>query len=105
MKVEIIKKTLLENLLILMDDDYKNYILVNGEKRKYDLDRFVFQVYDAVETWPQKLIDEKVLDGLAYKIVIEDKGKKSKYQFVNEFPEDIWRLEKLIKEALEAENV
>ena len=110
MKIKIIKNTVDESVIIIMDEK-KNVVMCNDQVVNYDVDRFIFKVSNMVKGWPTELKDLSVLDGLKYEIIIKDKhnGKEEvkSYLFQNKFPEDIYRVERLISEisnTLKVEN-
>lgn len=101
MKIKITKNTVDESVIIIMDEK-KNVVMYNEQVVNYDIDRFIFKVSNMVTGWPTELKDLSVTDGLKYEIIIKDKndGKEEikSYSFQNKFPEDIYRVERLISE-------
>ena len=99
MKIKIYKQSLKENHSIYFNDKTQDYLLVDGKKSDFDIDRFVFLVFNMVSDWETSLEDKSVLDGLEYKIVLTKENKEKIFHFKNKFPSDIYRLSNLIAEV------
>ncbi|MBR2970172.1 MAG: hypothetical protein IKC49_03865 [Clostridia bacterium] len=99
MKVKVYMQTINEKHTFYADDS-NDCVLADEQNTNYQADRFIFKVGTMVKDWPNELINEKILDGLTYKIVINKKDQELKYTFKNKFPEDIYRLDTLVDEVL-----
>lgn len=101
MKIKIYKICLEDTHTLYMNDKNRNYIIADRKETSYSEDRFKFKVLDMVSDWKKEMTNPNVVDGVEYKIVINDEDKEVTYAFKNEFPKDIFRLESLIDEVLE----
>ena len=106
MKVKVYMQTLTENHVLYVNDAKRDYVVADTKDTSYPADLFIFTIKDMVSNWPEKLENKDILDGLTYKIVINNNGKEKIYSFQNNFPKDIFRLKMLISEVLrEVKNV
>lgn len=92
----------LKEKIVIFADSEKNSFTCDGKEVDYSFDRFLYVIQDLYVTWPNKLIDEKIVDGKSYKIIIKNKTDKKVFEFINKFPKNIHSLEKLIKEIKNA---
>lgn len=100
MIVKVEKESLREKVVIRAYSTNKKFLL-NGEKVDFNVDKFCYHICDMTARWPEKLVNEDIVDGLRYSIVIKHADCKEHYTFVNKFPEDIQRLSSLIREVEE----
>ena len=106
MKIKIYKWTLSEQHVLYVNTAKRNYVLADKKETNYKADSFIFEVFDIIHDWPTSLENEKILDGLQYKIVIKQNNEEKTYIYKNKFPEDIYKLEMLISAVLgEVKNV
>ncbi len=99
MKIKVFVSSLKENHVLYANDQKRNYVLFDTKETSYDVDRFIFKIADMVSDWPNELENKNILDGLEYRVVIKENEKETTYRFKNKFPEDIYRLNDLIKEV------
>ena len=104
MKIKIIKRSLDKQILIYMNDNKRDSIQVNMQNVNYSADRLAFKICDMVSNWPAEMVDVGTRDGKEYIISIKHKREERVYNFKNKFPDDIYRLDLVIDETLEAAN-
>lgn len=73
----------------------------NGNPVNADIDSFIFKVCDTILEWPTSLksTNKKIHDGTTVVIYFEGPQNKKKFKFVNELPEDFYKLEILLDEV------
>ena len=102
MEVKIDFTNITDRITIYATDKPYQNISINGEKSLFDFSKFLFYLGNMIKSWPNKLIDNNIVDGASYSIVIKTNTEKRKYYFQNKFPENINNLDKLIGEIKNA---
>ena len=86
--------------LSIVANERQNIFTANGRSTTLDMDYFIFKVCDITMHWPNSLQGEaNVKDGTQVVILIEDGKTKKKMKYVNELPEDYYKLEILLDEV------
>ena len=86
-----------KNTYIINSDD--NSFTINDNKIDADVNQAVFVVDQLTYSWPDKLANNNILDGLKCKIIkVNDKEKKV-YSFNNNFPSDFFLLSNYLEEV------
>ena len=71
---------------IMFDTDAEELFL-NGVKKDIDVDDFAIRFLLIVSSWDEKMVDEEILDGDSYHIIIKEDQLKKEYFIQNESPE------------------
>ena len=71
---------------IMFDTDAEELFL-NGVKKDIDVDDFAIRFLLIVSSWDEKMVDEEILDGDSYHIIIKEDQLKKEYFIQNEYPE------------------
>ena len=86
--------------LSIVVDDKQGIFAVNGKTVTFDVNKFVFKVCDITMKWPDSLQGEdNISDGTQVVMLIEDNNIRRKIKYVNELPEDFYKLEILLDEV------
>ena len=93
----------MERISVLADNK-NNKFKVNGKNVEFDIDEFIFRTCDITMDWPEKLINEKIVDGNKVKIVIKNNTDLKEMKFINKLPENYNRFNELIDEVLNVEK-
>lgn len=104
MKIKIYMFSYSEYHNIYLNDQKRDYILVDRQKSSFNVEKFKSSVFDMVANWPNLLEDKSYLDGLEYQIEIKKDGNEQSFKFRNKFPDDIYKLTDLISEICKEFN-
>lgn len=99
MKILIDVNSGFERLSIVVDDK-QGIFAANGKTVTFDVNKFVFKVCDITMKWPDSLqCEDNISDGTQVVMLIEDNNIRRKIKYVNELPEDFYKLEILLDEV------
>ena len=93
----------LERISILADDT-ENRFKVNGKDVNFDIDRFIFRTCDITMNWPEKLINQDIIDGNKVKVIIKNDTAIKEMKFINKLPKNYHKFQALIDEVLDVEK-
>ena len=87
--------------LSIIANNSNNTFTVNEIPINSDIDSFIFKVCDIVLKWPTllKSENEKIHDGTEVTICFENNSCEKKFEFINDLPEDFYKLEILLDEV------
>ena len=100
MKIVIRLNSLTEKLIIKIDDE-KLTFLVNEKSKKVDINNFVMRLQVIVSSWEPLMVDDSILDGIEYEVVMKLGDKIKKYIGKNAFPLNYDKFIQLINEVAE----
>ena len=80
-------------------DDEKKLFKYNGDNIKADCSNISQKISLLSQSWPKKLENQQICDGLKFKITIEDKGDKKTYIFKNDFPANFPELTEVLDDS------
>ena len=101
MKIKIYMQSLTNSHIIYLNDKMRDHILVDREKSSFNVERFKFLVLNMSKNWPDCLEDNSIVDGLSYRVVIKKDNIEKEFIFKNKFPDNIYKLNRLIDEICE----
>lgn len=96
MKTTINIHTMMTRETYIIDEERQTFE-ISGIKVDENADRALSYIKLLTAHWPERLENKNILDGLRCKIILEDKGEKKSFTFINEFPQDFHLLTKYLE--------
>jgi len=92
MKITIKTHTMTNKYTYLIDADKKTFEINGIKLDNPNINEAIFVICQLSSTWPNKLENNNIMDGLRCKIIIEDGNEKKSFLFINKFPKDFFML-------------
>ena len=95
MRLNITLETLAQKYELVLDDEL-NKAKFNGKLINCDITELKFNILALIKSWPEKLINTNIVDGIKYKVAYKNGNIKKTYIGINKFPNNFSEFYKLI---------
>ena len=91
MKIKISVKTLNSHKIYKIDDEERVFT-INNKKINTSIERTVFFITQITTDWPDKMLNNNIVDGIEVKISLKSDYLNRTLRFKNSFPKDFYTL-------------
>ena len=97
-----IKISTLNKIIDILVDTNKDVCLLGFKKVKINTQLFAFKLVSITSSWKEQMIDNSIIDGEEYSVIIKENNLEKKYTGKNNFPANYRMFKDLIKEVVNA---
>lgn len=92
----LIKISTLNKIIDILVDTNKNVCMLGNKKINIDTKLFATRLIAITSSWEEKMIDNSIIDGEEYSVIVKENTTQQKYVGKNKFPKNYYLFKNLI---------